>query len=209
MIKDSAFWVFIGIIAFVLAACVVIAVACRDRIEFDPASAINDGIDFTLGLLSMIISFWIAEIYWKNKTEREQTARTVAQLNYYLNDVAAIVVETIEALARIVSAGDESPQLEQEVLANLRRLGDGNRLVLRIIDGSGLELRRDRRAASASAHFRSSVAPLLDKLSRRPYVRPDVGHIQAGLASIGGEIDDIVTYLRGEFDESDPPWGSN
>jgi len=209
MIKDRAFWVFIGIIAFVLAACVVIAVVCRDRIEFDPASAIGDGIDFALGLLSMIVSFWVAEIYWKNKTEREQTTRTVDQLNYYLSHVAAIVVETSEVLARIASAGDESAQLEQEVLANLRRLGDGSRNVLRIMDVSGLELRRDERAASASARFRSTVAPILDKLSRRPYVRPEVTHIQARLASIGGEIDDVVRYLRGEFDESDPPWGSN
>ena len=209
MIKDRAFWVFIAIIVSVAAVCVGLAICYRDQIEFAPETAINDGLDFILGLLAMIISFWIAEIYWKNKTEREQTARTVDQLRYYLDHVAAIVVETSEALATIDRAADESVRLEQEVLANLRRLGDGNRNTLRIMDVSGLELKRDQRAARASAHFRSTVAPVLDKLARRPYVRPDVEEIKSILASVGDDVDETVRWLKGDFDASNPPWGSN
>ena len=209
MIKDRAFWVFIAILVFFTAVCFGLAIRYRDQIEFAPATAINDGLDFILGLLSMIISFWIAEIYWKNKTEREQTSRTVDQLRYYLDHVVAIIVETSEALARIDRAADESARLEQEVLANLRRLGDANRNTLRVMDVSGLELRRDQRAARASAYFRSTVAPVLDKLSRRPYVRPEVEEIESVLASVGDDIDKIVRWLKGEFDASNPPWGSD
>ena len=207
--RDRAFWVFIAIIVLVAALCGGIAIYWRDQIEFDPASVINDGVDFLIGLLSMIISFWVAEIYWKNKTERERTARILDQLNYYLDQVARIIVESSEALAGIESAGVDAVRLEQEVLANLRRLGDGTRNILRIIDVSSLELKRHARAAGASAYFRSTVAPTLERLSCRPYVRPEVGEIGSALASVGDQIDRIVRYLRGGFDESDPPWGSN
>ena len=207
--RDRAFWVFIAIIVLVAVLCGGIAIYWRDQIEFDPASVINDGVDFLIGLLSMIISFWVAEIYWKNKTERERTARILDQLNYYLDQVARIVVESSEALAGIESAGVDAVRLEQEVLANLRRLGDGTRNILRIIDVSSLELKRHVRAAGASAYFRSTVAPTLERLSCRPYVRPEVEEIGSALASVGDQIDRMVRYLRGGFDESDPPWGSN
>ena len=209
MIKDKAFWIFISLIVVVVAACAVLAFAYQGQLVFDPAAVINDGVDFVIGLLSMIISFWIAEIYWKNKTEREQTARTVDQLNYYLNHVAAIIAETAGALAGVARAGEESVRLEQDVLTNLRRLGDGNRNVLRVIDVSSLELRRDRRAAGASAYFRSVVAPALERLAQRPYIRPDEQEIEAALVSVGDDIDKMLRWMKGEFDASNPPWRSD
>lgn len=207
--KDRAFWIFIAILVLVAAVCVGVALCWRDQLEFDPASAINEGLDFLIGLLSMIISFWVAEIYWKNKVEREQTARVIGQLCYYLDQVSRIVVETGEALVRIERAGDEATRLEQEVLANLRRLGDGSRNTLMIIDVSALELKRDVRAAGAGARFRSHIAPVLESLSRRPYVRPEVEEIGSALEAVRDQIDRVVRYLRGELDESDPSWGSN
>ena len=209
MVKDKALWIFIGLIVFIAAACGVLAILCRDQLVFDPASVINDGVDFVLGLLSMIISFWIAEIYWKNKTEREQTARTVDQLIYYLGHVAEVVAEIRDAVAKMPRAGSEAARLEQDVLANLRRLSDGNRNVLRIIDVSSLELKRNERVARASSFFRSAVAPALEKLAQRAYVRPGREKFESALASVGDDVDTVVRWLKGEFDELNPPGRSN
>ena len=210
MVKDKAFWVFIGIILCVAALCGALAVVYHDRLAFDPVSAINEGLDFIVGLLSMIISFWVAEIYWKNKTEREQAARVLDQLRYHLDYVVEIVAETRQDLSDVARGGDDPVRLEREVLANLRRLGDANRNTLRIIDVSSLELKRDQHAARASARYRRDVAPVVDKLSRRSYVRPEVKEIESRLVSLGEDIDQILRGLKGELsNESNSPWGSN
>ena len=205
MAKDRALWIFIGLIVFIAAACGALAILCRDQLVFDPASVINDGVDFVLGLLSMIISFWVAEIYWKNKTEREQTSRTVDQLTYYLGHVAEVVTEIRDAVEKMHRADGDAALLEQEVLVNLRRLRDGNRNVLRILDVSSLELRRNERAARASSFFRGVVASAIEKLAQRAYVRPGLEEFESALASVEDDVDRVVRWLKGEFNELNPP----
>ena len=123
--------------------------------------------------------------------------------------MADVVAESREALAKMPRAGSEAARLEQEVLANLRRLSDGNRNVLRIIDVSSLELKRNERVARASSFFRSAVAPALEKLAQRAYVRPGREKFESALASVGDDVDAVVRWLKGEFDELNPPGRSN
>lgn len=210
MIKDKAFWVFIGIISLVAIFCISLAVIFRDDLNFDAAEAINDGIRFIIGLLSMIISFWIAEIYWKRKIEGEQTKQAINQLDYYFSQISRITSETTKALAEQFGEGkaDDSDQRDREVLANLRRLGDARTNTLRIVEVSNIELNRNLRASKICSYFRSTIAPILDELSKRKQIRPGVNEIEDDLAKIGNDIKNLVSYMRGEYDEHNPPWES-
>jgi uncharacterized membrane protein YccC len=211
MLKDRAFWLFIILLCLVIFICVAVAFVFRDTIQFAPADAINDGIDFVLGLLAMIVSFWVAEVYWKRKTEEEQSGRALDQLNYYLSSAATIVMQTSQALAEQFHEGqsEAAQRRDQEVLANLRRLGDVRSSIARTLHVSTLELGRCYRPRESAARLHAIVMPALERLSKHPQIRPLADEIASDLANVGNELQAIREYLRGGNDESHPPWGSD
>ena len=199
MVRDKAFWIFISLLGIITTFCITISIIYHNQIQFDPVKAINDGIAFIIGLLAMIISFWIAEIYWKRKIEQEQSKKDREQLNYYLNNIAKIVFETSKALAEVYgeSENEKAIRRDKEVLANLRRLGDAKQNILRVMDISGFEFKQDKRSTLAITSFRSNVISSLEDLSQRACIRPGVENIETELAVIGGETDKTIKILNG------------
>lgn len=66
--------------------------------QVDASAAVNDSVEFMPGLLSIIISSWVAEFYWKRKTDQEQIAKTREQLFYYFNHIAKTVLRQAKHL---------------------------------------------------------------------------------------------------------------
>ena len=191
-------------VGLIIIPFIIVIVVYWEEMSFSPLDFINEGFKFIIGIVSMLISFWISQVYWERRMEQVQIARVYDMFHYHLDRAAIITGETKKALARHIQDASESIQRDQAVLANLRRLGDVRANTLRLLDVSGQQLRWDQRLSLASAHFRSVLAPVLERLSERPQVRPWAEAIAKDLALVEEEIEKIVLYLREECDELNP-----
>ncbi|MGB8656791.1 MAG: hypothetical protein WCE90_03290 [Candidatus Zixiibacteriota bacterium] len=192
-------WVFVAVIILVL-PFVIVVLAYRNSLVFAPDKFINDLFGFVISLGGIIVAFWIAEIYWARKTKLEELSRGRGLINYQLEYIARLIVETSGALSRVIDERHEEQALkrDKDVIANLRRLGDGSVNLLSLLDRVWSHLFDDERITKAMEYFRAKVAPVLKELSERKEIRPDVSLVISQIEFVGKELDGVRSLMRGE-----------
>jgi len=170
----------------------------RKVLSFAPARFINDLFGFVISLLGILVGFCIGQVYWKRKTDNEEEGRSRGELLHYIGHIAKIVYETGGALARPIGEEDATAAIkrDQDVVANLRRLGDAAGMVLTYLDHVHSAFLRQESMAAAGRLFRTGIVPVLLTLSQRDEVRPDGALIQAELRKAGNDLDEVRRLLR-------------
>jgi hypothetical protein len=191
-------WVFVAVIILVL-PFVIVGLVYRNSLVFAPDKFINDLFGFVISLGGIIVAFWIAEIYWARKTKLEELRRGRGLINYQLEYIARLIVETSGALSRVIDECHEEQALkrDKDIIANLRRLGDGSVNLLSLLDRVWSYLFDDERITKAMEYFRTKVAPVLKELSERKEIRPDVSIVISQIEFIGKELDRVRSLMRG------------
>lgn len=173
----------------------VVAMVYRDDLQFAPVDFMNKGLDFAVGLLSMLAGFVASELYWKRRNDHERRRSFARNLLYHVDHMARTVVETSEALARDIQAPDESRIRDREAVANLRRIGDAKEAIQAVLGDLDSTIAGDRAMSAAIAGFRLEVAPRVTALSRYPDVRPQCHEIEGELAVVGRALDALHSQL--------------
>jgi hypothetical protein len=196
-------WTLFQVIFLPFAGAIFFAVAVsylyQKSLAFDAAKLINDTIAFMLGIVSMIISFWFSERYWRSRLEDEMTLRLRHQILYYLNLIARKIFESNIALD-VKYREDQfeaSQQRDIEVIANLRRIGDSTHHIIRISEVFRRELLSNDGIVEILDRFENDIAPIImEKIAERPQIRPNPQDVSDMLSNLGKEIDDVVKKLR-------------
>jgi len=201
-LKDYWLLTLTGILfILILMSFIVVAFIYKSEMEFVPWIYINNGVNYLMGAFLALLGFFISEIYWTRKNERQETNRHIARLLFYLNHSAGIIWKTNEDLAKEINDEEESSQRDQESLANLRRLGDCETNISNLINESGLFISKNKLALRAIMLFSSNVANELRELSKYSSIRPYAPKIRKQLTQTGNDVHEIVVLLTGGDDD--------
>jgi len=201
--KDIAYVVFWVWPIFIITVAIIIGIIFRDELVFDPSRLINDFIDFMLGIISMFLGFWVANIYWKRRSETERTQRYTSRFVKYLSQLNLLIGNALKLLSQPVDDGEKAVQRDKKVLSICTKLGYINQNIIKFLDDSVLELGYDKNAAKASEHYRFNVEPLLIGISNVTKIRPRSREITDDLILTKKNIHQVILYLGGIYDESD------
>lgn len=204
MNKSSQVLLLIGGILVVTAIpFVIVTVVFQHEISFSASDFVNDGVDFVIGLVSMLVSFWVANVYWAFKVEEQQAGRMHSQLTYFAHNISRITSEAMDRLSSNVGDSSQAIWRDQKILANLVRLGDWCDNALQFLNESSFGVKRDTRIVRAGLHFRSVIAPVLERLSKRERIRPEADAVYTELAFVSKQVESLLMYLQGGSNELD------
>lgn len=194
----------VGIMIVISTPIAVVLIIYNKELGFSPSGFINEYVKFVIVIAAMLISFWMSEVYWKRKNMRDQINRYRKQFLYYLDNIGQIIVQTdkLYDIEVHVGNGKERNRIDTEIMANLRRLGDAEKITTKFLDDSKLEFKEEDRVVKAISYFRTVVKPRLVKLSTRGAIG-DRSQLKAELVELADLLDVIVKYLKGKINELD------
>jgi hypothetical protein len=185
----------------VLISFIFVAIRYRNEIIFVPWEYINKGVEYLIGGFLILLGFLFSDVYWAKKVENQETSRQIIRFLFYLNHASKLVWSTNIDLSKVIYDIEESTYRDQEVIANLRRLGDCEMNISKTIEDSGIYLSRNWRALKAISYYTNNVADDLRKLSSYPSIRLHITEIQLILTKVGSNIHQLIKFLTGVEDE--------
>lgn len=187
---------------FVIALAIFIGVIYRKDLEFSPSQLINDAVDFMLGIISMILSFWFANIYWKKKLEKEYTERYKTRYIGYLSNANIVINDALSLINQPVKNEEKALKRDEVVNSKCMDLGHINKNTIRFLNESTLELRQDKNAAKASAYYRQEIEPMLLEISILTKIRPGIDDLILKLKKAKDKINQNILSIGGISNES-------
>lgn len=166
------------------------------EVEFAPVKFINTYLSFTMGLASMGISFWLANVFWANKLKQDRIRRARKTLSRFFHHLRDIVLQCEALLSREYHEAElrEAQERDDKVLElfSLMKLAKEGLLVHYPEE----EVEEDDQLAKAMVDlFWTHIVPAINDLSARQRIRGDIDEVYEQLDVIKKSIRQVSVLL--------------
>ena len=171
----------------------------RYRMNFDPALLTNELFKFFAGVVSIGISFWLANVYWANKTKQDRVLRArkiISRFFYQLRDILA-QCENLLFKEYLPEELQESHDRDTRVIGLFSSMKIAKEALL--IHYPDMEVEQDDQLTEIMVDlFWASIVPAINNLSTRQTVRGDKSEIERQLGMLKKSIEQALKFLGSE-----------
>lgn len=182
--------------SIILVPLIVAAIIFRSSLVFDPVLFINKYIDFIFQLISIFISFVLLNLFWETQQRKRQMSLTQNRLTISLTRLKRLVKETKGFINLRVSDTENRIVEENEeiVLQKFNQLNSFREGIstLTLED----EIEEDHNLSTAFDIFWSTLSPIINDLSKRKTIYPDIDEINKKLDELSTGISAILKAIR-------------